>query len=68
MTKAEVMTRFEKAYRAAGGYRALAEEWGLSAAHLHDVHKGRRGLSDAILDRLGVQVERAYSQVYTVKR
>lgn len=51
------MARFEAAYRKAGSYRALGEQWGYSAAYLHDVHHRRRRLSPDVLNHMGLMVE-----------
>lgn len=64
LTEAQVMERFEAAYRKAGSYRALAKAWGFSAPYLYDVHKGRRPFAPDVLKHMGLTVE----VVVTTKR
>lgn len=39
----------------AGSMAALAREWGVSSAHIHDILSGKRGPGPAILEPLGLE-------------
>jgi len=55
-----VMERLEGRIRDAKSANALAEAVGLSPQHLSDVRRGKRPVTGALADALGVHVRRAY--------
>ena len=50
LVESKLAARIEKA----GGVRALARDWGVSAAWISQVSRGQRRPGPAILDRLGI--------------
>ncbi|AWB24227.1 MULTISPECIES: helix-turn-helix domain-containing protein [Methylobacterium] len=55
-----VLARLESRVRDAGSAQALAESVGLSPQHLSDVRRGRRSVTGALAEALGVHVRRVY--------
>lgn len=62
MNEDEMHALFMETLRKAGGVRALARLWGLSAAHVSDMARGNRRVSESVLTRLGL--ERVVSVTY----
>lgn len=54
------MDRLEGRVRDAKSAKAFAEAVGLSPQHLSDVRRGKRPVTGALADALGVHVRRAY--------
>ena len=68
LTEQEVITRLEKAVKAAGGQRQFARSAGLTPAYVNDVLHGRRALADRILSAIGVERRIVYHVTYEEKK
>lgn len=55
-----VLARLESRVRDAGSAQALAAALGLSPQHLSDVRRGRRSVTGALAEALGVHVRRVF--------
>lgn len=69
MTRRQVLQIVESERDAAGGVRALARKWRLSAPYISDVLRGRRDPGPKVLKKLGLRkvppapVEPSYVEV-----
>ena len=67
MTEDDVRLMLRQRVEKAGGQRALAREFGVSAPYLNDILFGRRGFSDAICAKLGLARTVTYAVTYAKK-
>ena len=67
LTAEQVRARLVAAVDACGSQAAFAREHGISPAHVNDVLHGRRGMTAAFLDVVGVKLETAYVEVGALK-
>lgn len=51
----EVLALLEARVVRCGSAKRLAEEIGISPQYLHDIRRGTRGLSEWVLDQLGLE-------------
>ena len=63
LTEDEVYLFLARAIQQAGSSKALAQQWSISAQFLCDVQHRRRGLTDTILVRLGLEKAVTYRKV-----
>lgn len=59
-----MMARLRREVERAGGVRALAREWDISAAHLSSVLLGTQRAGDTIAAKLGLMAVRTISYRY----
>lgn len=64
----KMLGRLESAIDDAGGVRALARRWGVSAGYVSQVRLGRRQPGPRILLRLGLRCERTVRVRYVAAR
>lgn len=55
LTEDQIHVRLAQAIQNAGSAQALAQQWNISSQFLGDVRHRRRNLTNAILDRLGIE-------------
>jgi plasmid maintenance system antidote protein VapI len=60
LTADQVRARLVAAVDACGSQAAFARQHGISPAHVNDVLHGRRGMTAAFLDVVGVRLETTY--------
>lgn len=51
----DLRAELEKRITKAASLRALAREWGVSAAYLSEVRRGGRPVSDKLMAKLGIE-------------
>lgn len=57
MTEKKLVDVLRRYYLEAGSLRKAAPRWGISGQYLYDILKGRRGIGDGLLAKMGYRRE-----------